>query len=87
MIPFVLFAGTVAELALRPFALALSRRWERDADRFSLELTGDPEAYEATHRNLALSNLGDLDPPKAAYLFFFSHPTAPERLAAGRSRD
>jgi STE24 endopeptidase len=87
MIPFVLFAGAVAELALRPFALALSRRWERDADRFSLELTGDPEAYEATHRNLALSNLGDLDPPKAAYLFFFSHPTAPERLAAGRSRD
>jgi STE24 endopeptidase len=87
VIPFVLFAGTVAELALRPFALALSRRWERDADRFSLELTGDPEAYEATHRNLALSNLGDLDPPKAAYLFFFSHPTAPERLAAGRSRN
>ena len=87
VIPLVLFAGAVAELALRPFALALSRRWERDADRFSLELTGDPEAYEATHRNLALSNLGDLDPPKAAYLFFFSHPTAPERLAAGRSRD
>jgi STE24 endopeptidase len=86
VIPFVLFAGAVAELALRPFALALSRRWERDADRFSLELTGDLEAYETTHRNLALSNLGDLDPPKAAYLFFFSHPTAPERLAAGRSR-
>ena len=87
VIPFVLFAGAVAELALRPSALALSRRWERDADRFSLELTGDAAAYEATHRNLALSNLGDLDPPKAAYLFFFSHPTAPERLAAGRSRD
>jgi STE24 endopeptidase len=87
VIPFVLFAGSVTELALRPFALALSRRWERDADRFSLEMTGDREAYEETHRNLALSNLGDLDPPKAAYLFFFSHPTAPERLAAGRSRD
>jgi STE24 endopeptidase len=87
VIPFVLFAGTVAELALRPFVLALSRRWERDADRFSLELTGDADAYEATHRNLALSNLGDLDPSKAAYLFFFSHPTAPERLAAARRRD
>ena len=85
VIPFVLFAGTVAELALRPFGLALSRRWERDADRFSLELTGDPEAYEATHRNLAVSNLGDLDPPKAAYVFFFSHPSAPERVAAGRA--
>jgi STE24 endopeptidase len=85
VIPFVLFAGTVAELAIRPFGLALSRSWERDADRFSLELTGDSDAYEATHRNLALSNLGDLDPPKAAYLFFFSHPSAPERVAAGRA--
>jgi STE24 endopeptidase len=84
VIPFVLFAGSIAELAVQPFALALSRRWERDADRFSLDLTGDADAYEQTHRNLALSNLGDLDPPKAAYVFFFSHPSAPERLAAGR---
>jgi STE24 endopeptidase len=85
VIPFVLLAGTVAELAVQPFALALSRSWERDADRFSLELTRDPDAYEATHRNLALANLGDLDPPRAAYLLFFSHPSAPERLAAGRA--
>lgn len=85
VIPFVLLAGTIAELAVQPFALALSRRWERDADRFSLELTGDADAYEQTHRNLALANLGDLAPPRAAYLFFFSHPSAPERLAAGRS--
>jgi STE24 endopeptidase len=85
VIPFVLFAGAVAELVIRPFALALSRRWERDADRYSLELTQDAAAYEATHRSLALSNLGDLDPPKAAYVLFFSHPSAPERLAAGRA--
>src|SRR5215210_9617 len=85
VIPFVLFAAAVAELAVQPFALALSRRWERDADRFSLELTGDPDAYERTHRNLALSNLGDLAPPRAAYLLFFSHPSAAERLAAGRA--
>lgn len=85
LIPFVLLAGTIGELAVQPFALALSRRWERAADRFSLELTGDAEAYEATHRNLALSNLGDLAPPRAAYVFFFSHPSATERLAAGRA--
>jgi STE24 endopeptidase len=84
VIPFVLLAGALVELAVQPFALALSRRWERDADRFSLDLTGDADAYEQTHRNLALSNLGDLSPPRAAYIFFFSHPSAPERLAAGR---
>jgi len=85
VIPFVVLAGALAELAVQPFAAALSRRWERDADRFSLDLTGDADAYEQTHRKLALSNLGDLEPPRAAYLFFFSHPTAPERLAAGRT--
>ncbi len=84
VIPFVLLSGALVELAVQPFALALSRRWERDADRFSLDLTGDADAYEQTHRNLALSNLGDLSPPRAAYVFFFSHPSAPERLAAGR---
>jgi STE24 endopeptidase len=84
VLAFVLFLGLVLNLAFQPLALALSRRWERDCDRFSLELTGDPEGYERTHRLLALQNLGDLEPPKAAYLFFFSHPTARERLALAR---
>ena len=85
VIPFVLFLGAALEDVFQPFALALSRRWERDCDRFSLDLTGDATAYEQTHRLLALENLGDLAPPKAAYLFFSSHPTALERLAAGRA--
>jgi STE24 endopeptidase len=85
IIPFVLFLGSVLELAVQPFANAVSRRWERDCDRFSLDLTRDPEAYEQTHHLLAVENLGDLSPPKAIYLFFASHPTAPERLAAGRA--
>jgi STE24 endopeptidase len=84
VLAFVLFLGLVLNLAFQPLALALSRRWERDCDRFSLELTGDPEGYERTHRLLALENLGDLEPPRAAYLFFFSHPTARERLAIAR---
>jgi STE24 endopeptidase len=85
VIPFVLFLGTALENVFQPLALALSRRWERDCDRFSLELTGDAETYERTHRLLAVENLGDLAPPRAAYLFFASHPTARERLAAGRA--
>ena len=85
VLAFLLFLGTALSLAFQPLALALSRRWERDCDRFSLELTGDSEAYERTHRTLAIENLGDIEPPSAAYLFFFSHPTARERLALGRA--
>jgi hypothetical protein len=33
---------------------------------------------------LARSNLSDLDPPRAAYVLLFTHPTPPERLAAAR---
>jgi STE24 endopeptidase len=62
----------------------LSRRFERTADRFSLELTGDREGYADVHRRLAKANLSDLDPPRAYYLVFHGHPTAPERIAAGR---
>jgi len=76
-------------LALELAALApgawLSRRFERAADRCSLELTGRPAAFARTHLELARRNLSDLEPPRLAYLFLFSHPTAPERLALGRT--
>jgi STE24 endopeptidase len=84
VVPFVLLVGTALELLAAPFGAALSRRWERAADRGSLELTGDLAAFEAAHLELARSNLSDLDPPRAVYLALFSHPTPPERLAAAR---
>jgi STE24 endopeptidase len=72
------------EIAALPFGAALSRRWERTADRYSLKLTGDREAYRQTHVALARANLADLDPPRLAYLTLFTHPTTAERLALAR---
>ena len=76
-------------LALEIVALApgawLSRRFERVADRWSLELTEEPTAFARAHLELARRNLSDLEPPRAAYLLLFSHPTPPERLALGRA--
>jgi Zn-dependent protease with chaperone function len=83
--PLVLLVAELLQLAALPFASAVSRRWEREADRFSLELTEDPEAFEAAHRQLAESNLSDLDPPRPVYALMFTHPTPPERIAAGRA--
>jgi STE24 endopeptidase len=84
--PFVLLVAAALELLALPFGSALSRRWERLADRFSLELTGDLAAFEATHVALARSNLADLEPPRVAYALLFTHPTPPERLAAARAQ-
>jgi len=76
---------TALEFAALPFGSALSRRWERMADRYSLRLTHDPDAFIQAHLALARTNLSDLDPPRAAYLMLFTHPTPPERLALARS--
>ena len=84
VIPFVLLLGAVLEAALSPLGSALSRRWERQADDFSLALTGDLETFEATHRRLALANLADLDPPGLVYIAWFTHPAPPERILRAR---
>jgi STE24 endopeptidase len=80
--PKLLLITAVLELLALPLGSALSRRWERVADRFSLELTRDRDAFRAVHEKLATANLGDLDPPRLVYLLLFSHPTARERIAA-----
>jgi STE24 endopeptidase len=78
---FILLLGLAGQLALLPAASALLRRFERAADRFSLDLTGDRAAYDALHHDLATTNLADLQPPKWLYYWMFSHPTPPERLS------
>jgi STE24 endopeptidase len=86
VIPFLVLLGSVLGLAGSPLEAALSRRWEREADVFSLELTGDPDVFVSTHRRLALTNLADLYPPRLAYVFWFSHPTPPERIVSAQLR-
>jgi STE24 endopeptidase len=84
VVPFVLLLAATLQIAGAPLGASLSRRWERQADRFSLELTHDLATFEATHRSLATANLSDLDPPRPIYLAFFTHPTPVERIEAAR---
>jgi STE24 endopeptidase len=83
-LPLVLLVTYALRTPALPFGAWVSRRYERAADRFALELTHDLPAYERTHVELARANLGDLAPPRLVYWLLFSHPTAPERLAYGR---
>jgi STE24 endopeptidase len=78
----ILLLGLALQLVTLPAGSALSRRFERIADRFSLELTGDKPAFTALHHTLAVANLSDLHPPKWLYYWTFSHPTPPERLGS-----
>jgi STE24 endopeptidase len=85
-VPLVLLIGLGIGLTSVPALTAVSRRWERAADRYSLELTGDRGAYESAFRRLARMNITDLDPPRLLYLLLLTHPTPPERLAAAARR-
>src|SRR6266540_90498 len=84
VVPFVLLFVAALELVALPLGSAVSRRWETEADRFSLEMTGDLAAFVRSHVDLARANLSDLDPPRWLYLATFTHPTPPERIASAR---
>jgi STE24 endopeptidase len=84
-IPLLLLVWGLLELASLPLTAAFSRRLERRADRFALELTRDADAFETVFRRLAKANLADLDPPRLVYALMFTHPTPPERIAATTS--
>jgi STE24 endopeptidase len=84
-LPEALLLLLAIELAVLAPGAWLSRRFERAADRCSLDLTEEPVAFARAHLELARRNLSDLDPPRLAYLLLFTHPTAPERLALGRA--
>ena len=63
----------------------LSRRVEAQADAFALRLTGDPTAFIALERRLALTNLSDPDPPGLLHALFGTHPTTVERIGMGEA--
>jgi STE24 endopeptidase len=83
-VPFVLLTGSMLGLLLAPFQAAVSRTWEYACDRFAVEQTGDLGAFESAFARLSDANLPDPSPPRLVYLWFFSHPTVPQRLEAAR---
>jgi len=80
----ILTAGAVS-LALTPAALALSRRHERRADRFALQLTSNPSAFISAMRRLGAQNLAEERPSRLVRWLFHSHPPLDERLAFARA--
>ena len=68
-----------------PLILALSRRQERQADRFSLDLTSNPDAFVTVMRRMAALNLAEDRPSQWSDLFFATHPPVTERIAAARA--
>jgi STE24 endopeptidase len=81
-LPLLLLAAGAVSLVLLPLALALSRRHERRADRFALDLTARPDAFISAMRRLGAQNMAEERPSRLVQWLFHSHPPLEERLDA-----
>jgi STE24 endopeptidase len=84
-LPLLLLAAGAVSLVMVPVAHAMSRAYERSADRFALDLTKNPAAFVSAMRRLAAQNLADEHPSKVVEWLFHSHPPVRERIAAAQS--
>ena len=80
-LPLLMFSLTAFFLLLAPIQNAISRRYERQCDRYALVRTGMREAYQSAFRKLERLNKGDPNPPRWEVLLLHSHPPIAERLA------
>ena len=77
LLPFLLsLVGTLVS----PAVAAISRRFERAADRAALELTGDAPAFIEVEKKLVRKAKADLLQPKLIHRFYGSHPLAEQRI-------
>lgn len=65
---------------LAPLPAMLSRRFERQADRFAFDLTGSSAPLAEGLKRLAKDNLANLHPYPAYAWFHYSHPPIVERV-------
>lgn len=72
-------------LLTSPLNNALSRRFERDADRFALEKTKNTVAFVSAMKKLAELNLADTSPHPVVEFLFYSHPSIEKRLKFAES--
>lgn len=79
-VPAYALALSVAALVLTVPGNQLSRAVEERADRFAIELTGDPAALIELQLRLARTNLSEPDPPSWYQATFRTHPSTMERI-------
>jgi STE24 endopeptidase len=83
-LPLLLLAAGAVSLVMVPAALAMSRAFERRADRFALDLTQNPVAFISAMRRLGAQNLAEENPSRLVQWLFYSHPPMGDRIAAAK---
>jgi STE24 endopeptidase len=80
-LPAVVLASGLISLPVGVVTNGLSRAVERRADRFALDLVGDPRAQISFQRGICVRNVAEPEPPRWVQLLYGTHPTTLERIA------
>jgi STE24 endopeptidase len=80
-----IFLGVLAYF-IQPLESAISRRFEREADDFVLEMMGTTEPMRKALKRLAADNLANLIPHPLYAWFYYSHPPLLQRIERLRSK-
>jgi STE24 endopeptidase len=78
----ILFCSGPFTFFLTPLGSLLSRKFEYEADRFTIKATGDAEHYKNALLTLYKENLSNLTPHPVYSFYHYSHPTLLERIRA-----
>jgi len=84
-LPLVMFILTVFTNLLEPLQNTISRRYERQCDRYALARTGNKGAFVSAFRRLSRLNKDDPDPHWLETFLFHSHPPIGQRTAMAES--
>lgn len=77
----VLLASTLGGFLSLPMQNAVSRAFEREADKDALELFGHPEVFVEAEKRLARDNISNVAPSDLNVFLFASHPPTLDRIA------
>ncbi len=80
-LPLLMLLITLFSLLTSPLTHAISRRFERQCDRYALDRTGRDAAYVSAFTKLARLNKADPQPHPLEVLLLHDHPPIAERLA------
>lgn len=74
------FLGGIVSLLFIPFSSSISRRFEREADRFAFSLSGNNKSMISALIKLSKDNLSNLHPHPLYAAFYYSHPPMVQRI-------
>ncbi len=83
-LPLILLVVTVLSFLLMPALNAVSRRHEREADRYAWENIPRIEPFISSMQKLADQNLAERTPARWIEVLFHSHPSIGKRVAAAQ---